>query len=119
MIDGSILPKIAPILFYIGTLIVIGCITLVIHRVISLNLTPSILLITSIMTAASTTFFYSILWLALTILSPTENHFAPALYALIITGLAPATIIGVMAYIPNRQTKEQKNELKNNEITND
>jgi hypothetical protein len=120
MINNHILELIPPILFYTGVCMVTACVGLVLQRCFCLNLQPSIHLITSIMMAVSTTFFYFILWLVLTILEPRENHFAPAIYALIITGLVPATILGVAAYKPNRQMKETKNELtKDNEIIND
>jgi len=120
LLDPSILPKLAPILFYFGTCAATLCIGIALQRALVTNLPPSIYLISAIVMAVSTTFFYTILWLTVTLLSPTENHFAPILIALIVTGYIPATILGVMGYKPNRQTKETQNEIENNnEIIND
>jgi biotin transporter BioY len=72
------------------------------------------------MTAVATTFFYGILWLTITLISPNENHFAPILTALIITGYIPATILALLGYKPNRQGEETNNVINNdNEISND
>jgi biotin transporter BioY len=120
LLDPSTLPKIAPIVFFLGCGGVAVCMAIVLQRCFCSNMQPSIYIISSLMAAISTTFFYLILWLVLTILSPMENHFAQVLIALIITGYIPTIILAVLGYKPNRHIKESKNEINyNDEITND
>lgn len=82
-----------PFLIGFGTCITVVIVSIVIFRALTLNTNELLLKITALALASSTLFFYCVIWLGATILSPTGNHLTTILICYLFTGILPSIFL--------------------------
>jgi hypothetical protein len=106
------LSSFVPYIIGAGVCLTLVTVSIVIARSLTLNTPPLILKITSVILALTTLFFYSVVWLASTLLSPTSDSTSTILICYLLTGIIPSVFLYTKTGSPttNITYKEKNNE---------
>lgn len=98
-----------------GVITTLLVVSIVIFRALTLNTNELLLKITAVALAGATLFFYCVIWLGVTLLSPTGNHTASILICYLFTGILPAVYLYTRIDAPNEQNITKIEEKYDNE----
>lgn len=112
-----------PYIIAVGVVITSLTVAIVVARATTINTTGLVLKVTSVALAISTLFFYTVIWLAITLLNPKENYLLTVFGWYFLTGILPALFIyhkGSSSYADDPKTlSSPKEKITIEEKTNE